>query len=581
MPKINLETLSQKAKKKKDFIIIILIFSILSFIFISIGMAFMDTDKKDVFKERVDVEKDKKFQIVKESDFKENWALAVENRVDEEAKKREQFQQEMKADSKKNIDDIKNLILEQNTINNNKITELSNSLNNSINSLKNNVESKLAEQQNQIEDIGLNKGNSNNSNSNNNDEPIVLGQDLLPPLNKEKFYSNDKESEKRKSEIKQELDQIKKDSNPLSEEGDNFKKTRNNSSDNSDFEDKSKSSKFKLKMVDIDTATAKEEINKEEKELADLEKLALSKNNNFHLMTGLSQAYMITGAYAPAFDSGQEEPLPVLLQAEGDILIANDDTQTIDKCLLIGSAKGNMNSETADIRLVKISCSLGEGTKKIEGNISGWVIGENGIPGVQGELLHKNGAWLSKTFVSGFLETFASSLGNTNTTQITLGTNGTNSSTTVPVSTAVSDNAKSAAAGGLSTVFGKLGDYYLKMAEQIFPVIEVKGGRTVNILLKGGESFSVTDFNKLDLISVNDKIEEEKAVEERVGKTAYLKMKKQAKALSDEEKKSNANTEKESQDAPFSNSKSGYNNNLFKSSKNNGFSNGFNLEGRN
>ena len=40
------------------------------------------------------------------------------------------------------------------------------------------------------------------------------------------------------------------------------------------------------------------------------------------------------------------------------------------------------------------------------------------------------------------------------------------------------------------------------MAEQIFPVIEVRGGRTVDLLLMGGEDFSVVENNKLELSSI-------------------------------------------------------------------------------
>ena len=40
------------------------------------------------------------------------------------------------------------------------------------------------------------------------------------------------------------------------------------------------------------------------------------------------------------------------------------------------------------------------------------------------------------------------------------------------------------------------------MAEQIFPVIEVRGGRTVDLLLMGGEDFSVVENNRIDLSSV-------------------------------------------------------------------------------
>lgn len=515
--KIQFETLSQKAKKKKDFIIVGLIILILSFLFISLSLAFIGNDEKKTFeKKTVDKTNDQTFDVVKKADIKENWALATENKIEKLKDDLSTFKEDIKVENKNNIEQIKNLIIDSTAQQNKKIEEQNQQTQASIIEMKNNIEQKLMDQQNQIEDINL-RSNSDNfnegSSSKNSDEEVVLGKDLLPELDKKTFIEKTKEDKKNIDEAK-----LNKPSTP-----EELKKDELASSPNAEV-----SAKKTVKIVDLDTSANVESMDKEEKLLSELKELKAKQNDNFHLMTGLSQAYMITGAYAPAFDSGEEEPLPVLLQAEGDILIANDDVQTVDKCMLIGTAKGNMNSQTADIRLVKISCSLAEGTKKIEGDISGWVIGENGIPGLQGELLHKNGAWLSRTFLAGFLETFSSSLGKTDQTAITIGTTGTNSSSaTVPVSTAMSDNAKQAAAGGLSTVFGKIGEYYLKMAEQIFPVIEVKGGRTVNILLKGGEDFKVTDFKKLDLAAINEKIEDYKKQEENLSPTEYIKLKKQ------------------------------------------------------
>lgn len=507
MPELKFETLNQKAKKKKDFILVIGILTIVGFIILSLSFAFMNNTNQVAFEEKKNIENDKEFSIVKNHDFKENWAIAMENKIEQQARNMQEFQVEMKEENKQNIEDIKNIILEANTAQNQKINDLTVNINSQLQEFKNSVESRFLEQQNQIEDANLRINAANAANITSQEEAgyVVLGEDLLPDYKGNRDVVSDGTSP-----------ELKNEGGNVNVNEDSLNKTV----------EKKVPPKFKLKIVDVDTTANLEKIETEDKLLAEFEALKLKKNNQFHLMTGLTQAFMITGAYAPAFDSGQEEPLPVLFQAEGDILIANDDTQTIDKCFLIGSAKGNMNSETADIRLVKISCSLGEGTKKVEGNISGWVIGENGIPGVQGELLHKNGAWLSKTFVAGFLETFANALGNTDSTEIVIGTDS-KSKNKVGVGTAVSENAQSAAYGGLSTVFGRLGDYYIKMAEQIFPVIEVKGGRTVNILLKGGESFTVTDFNKFDLSSINDTISDEKSFEDRVGPTEYNRMKKE------------------------------------------------------
>jgi len=366
-----------------------------------------------------------------------------------------------------------------------------------IENLKTFLVDSLEKQNNRIEEISIMKGTGGiNIGEPKENEEIELNADLLPPLPQieKKAHSSRKETEETIDDII----------------GENLKDLDNKTPKEKVKESpKPKLRQMKISLIDIDTESNKEMIIQEEKRIANLENLVKKKNNQYHVMIGLTRAYMITGAYAPAFSAGEEEPLPVLLQAEGDILIANDDTENIDRCLLIGSAKGNMNSKTADIRLLRISCSLNEGKQMIEGEISGWVIGENGIPGVPGELLHKNGAWLAQTFVSGFMQTFSDALSNSGTTQISFGGSVGGQQQEVPLGTAVENNAAAAAGGGLSTVFGKLGEYYLKMAEQIFPVIEVKAGRTVNILLRGGENLQVKDFNKVDIGEIEEKYEEE------------------------------------------------------------------------
>ena len=261
----------------------------------------------------------------------------------------------------------------------------------------------------------------------------------------------------------------------------------------------------KVSFFKIDTNDVKKyALAEKQKELSDIKK-RMKKKNTYHVMVGLTTGYLVTGVYAPAFSEGKMEPLPVLIQAEGDILIANDDSESLDKCFFLGSAKGNMNSQTADIRLNKISCSLANGTKKIEGSISGWVIGENGIPGVPGQLLHKNGAWLAKTFVAGFLDTFSQTL---------VSYAGAGGSEGSAGNVSIGDSLAGAGAESSSDVFQQIGDYYLQMAAQIFPVIEVKPGRTVDILLKGGDTLTVTDFNSAEIDQIETDIEELRAEKE-------------------------------------------------------------------
>jgi conjugal transfer pilus assembly protein TraB len=507
--KIELETIGEKAKKKKDFLIVVSIVSIFTFLVISIGLTFMNVDKKKVFKKRQEkVINKKEVELIPDKDFKENWAISVENTLEKQNKTLSNFMEQTTKDLNKTRTELKDMIIDSIAQQTEMIQKNNEASLQQIDNLKNYLNDKLEKQENRIEEISIMKGGSNvNLGENSGDEEIELGDDLLPPL-----PTIEKKNKENLKKTEESIDDII---------GENIK-NQENSDKNATIKKEPVKNKapiiktMQISLVDIDTESNQQLIEERETELAKLESQE-KKNSSYHVMIGLSRAFMITGAYAPAFSAGDEEPLPVLLQAEGNILIANDDVENVDRCLLIGSAKGNMNSKTADIRLVKISCSLNEGKQMIEGKIAGWVIGENGIPGVPGELLHKNGAWLAQTFVAGFMQTFSDALANTGTTQIAFGgTTSNGGSANIPLGNAVSDNAAAAVGGGLSSVFGQLGEYYLKMAEQIFPVIEVKAGRTVNILLKGGEDLEVKDFHKLDIGAIEEKFEEDeiKAVEE-------------------------------------------------------------------
>jgi len=196
------------------------------------------------------------------------------------------------------------------------------------------------------------------------------------------------------------------------------------------------------------------------------------------------------------------ERLPVLFETEGNIIMANDTVGDIEKCFLLGSARGNMSTETADIKLVSISCLINGGKARIEGSITGWIINEDGSPGLKGDMIHKNGQWLAKTFLSGLFSTFAQALTGPPTQPLTFDT-GTTTTTTSTTDT-VNNGFMQAGASGIANVFTKLGDYYIKMAEQIFPIIEVKGGRTVSILLIGGEDLNVVENNKVNTAHMNE-----------------------------------------------------------------------------
>ena len=118
----------------------------------------------------------------------------------------------------------------------------------------------------------------------------------------------------------------------------------------------------------------------------------------------------------------------------------------------------------------------------IEVALDGYAVGEDGKVGMRGRLVSKQGAMLAKAMQAGFLQSFAQLF---------------NRMPTIPVSTGNNEQAQlqsmlssqamgAAAAQGAAGAMDRLANYYMDMAEQMFPVIEVDAGRGVEFILNKG-----------------------------------------------------------------------------------------------
>ena len=130
-------------------------------------------------------------------------------------------------------------------------------------------------------------------------------------------------------------------------------------------------------------------------------------------------------------------------------------------------------------KYVKIQpCYTGDGTA-IDVPVKGYVAGEDGKAGMRGRLVSKQGQILANALLAGV----ASGIGHAFT----------QSSTTLSVSplgtTSTVDPGKQLEAGlgtGVGKALDRLAQYYISLAEKVFPVIEVDAGRSVDVVLTQG-----------------------------------------------------------------------------------------------
>lgn len=204
------------------------------------------------------------------------------------------------------------------------------------------------------------------------------------------------------------------------------------------------------------------------------------------LMLGLVDALLVMGVDAPTNigtkNSDAKDPLPVLLSVSSDALIANNYKQDYKNCLILATATGNATTERAYMRLSKMSCVSKNGEKRVEANIEGWVVGEDNKTGVSGNLVTKSGTLILKSLMAGMAQGLAQAASNTDnyiTTGSPMGYGSNNSGYNA------SSNLAEGFGSGAGSAFKTIADFYIEMAKDLYPVIEVRGGRKVQILVKG------------------------------------------------------------------------------------------------
>ncbi|TXH34432.1 MAG: conjugal transfer protein TraB, partial [Burkholderiaceae bacterium] len=138
-------------------------------------------------------------------------------------------------------------------------------------------------------------------------------------------------------------------------------------------------------------------------------------------------------------------------------------------------------SERVEMRTETMSC-VSETGEVYEGKIEGYVVGEDGKAGARGRLVSKQGSLLAKSFMAGFL----GGIGNAFAPQPVQALNisgGTTQQYQYPDADSLVGNG---VAGGFSKSANALAQYYISLAQQMHPVLELDASRKMTIILIKG-----------------------------------------------------------------------------------------------
>lgn len=207
---------------------------------------------------------------------------------------------------------------------------------------------------------------------------------------------------------------------------------------------------------------------------------AVPKRVDSFLPVSFTRAVLLGGLAAPTGGQAQGSPIPVLLRLQDLAVLPNDFRSNIRDCFVVGEGYGDISAERAYIRTTLMSCVSRDG-RVMEIPIKGSVFGEDGMNGVMGKLVTKQGSILLNALLSGIASGLGAGVAQASQTVTTtaLGT----TSTTPPDTKSI---LQAGLGTGVSKALDRLAQYYINLAEKTLPVIEVLPGRVVDLVITEG-----------------------------------------------------------------------------------------------
>ncbi len=190
---------------------------------------------------------------------------------------------------------------------------------------------------------------------------------------------------------------------------------------------------------------------------------------------------LLNGMDAPTNQRARQDPQPVLVRIKREAILPNRYRSDIRECFLIAAGYGDMSSERAYLRSETLAC-IRDDQKVLETRINSYAVGEDGKVGIRGRLVSKQGRVLANAMLAGFAKGISQIFGRQQVPVVV-----TSARNNAPFQQILSaDAAQAAAVRGVGEALETLARFYLDMAENLFPVIEVDAGRKVEFIVNQG-----------------------------------------------------------------------------------------------
>lgn len=206
---------------------------------------------------------------------------------------------------------------------------------------------------------------------------------------------------------------------------------------------------------------------------------------------------LLTGLDAPTGNKAKNAPSPIAFRVQDLAWLPNGVRQNVRGCMVLAEGIGELSTERVNVRGISISCIDNDGQRVLDQTLLGYVADSDGKAGLRGQVVSKAGKLLAETMKVGFLQGL-SEFFQFNSRSVTVTDSGAVSS--IPKSDELGNSLLGGSFSGVSKALEKVSDYYMDLAEEVFPVIQVSASRNATFVVTQGTKlvFDKTLANNLE-----------------------------------------------------------------------------------
>lgn len=217
----------------------------------------------------------------------------------------------------------------------------------------------------------------------------------------------------------------------------------------------------------------------------------LRPNEGVYIPAGsIISGVLLTGVDAPTGMQSKRDPIPALMRIKHDAILPSRFRTDVKECFVLFGATGDLSTERALLRAETLSCIRHDGGV-IEVVLDAYALGDDGKAGIRGRLVSRNGSLVAKAAFASFAEALSQIF----RPVAIQGFNTSPGNRTDFQAPETSEALEAAGYAGFGGAMRRLSEYFVDLADEIVPFVEVDAARQVEAVLLKGVTLQIRSAN--------------------------------------------------------------------------------------